>query len=380
MQEVPEVPRAAPAALHNYYTQDLQDRGYQELTSLLWSNSDHDTVIHAGIATALHIDVAIGDADRKLDVASASHMHAHAGDAAVPYTPPRMLTIADIGAGTGESMGKVLQMAGLTRPAAGADKTLRRPASGQGDIHPGEGQPHGYDGGNGGLEVSKAGSACRDETVWSIHDSNTYIRVLLVDPFLGTSSGHQWSDEIAVAPGEYEKLFNGSVAHVAQDCLGFLQDCVSAGSVLDRVLLKEVIHHVPQEQRGGLMRLLRGSLEPTAGRAVLITRLPEGQWPWFPRAAEAFQASCTDVAALQAEAGRIPGLRMAVEHVSVSVRLTVAQWCTLLRGRFWSHLAEMSQEEMEEGVAWVRRVHGSSDTVLEFCDLWAMVVVSVVKE
>ncbi len=60
----------------------------------------------------------------------------------------------------------------------------------------------------------------------------------------------------------------------------------------------------------------------------------------------------------------MPGLRVTTSEHVFDVRFNLADWCTLLRGRFWSHLDTVSDEEMERGISEVREAHGGDDAAL----------------
>lgn len=57
----------------------------------------------------------------------------------------------------------------------------------------------------------------------------------------------------------------------------------------------------------------------------------------------------------------MPGLRVATSEHAFDVRLNLADWCSLLRGRFWSSLETISDDDMERGISEVREVYGGND-------------------
>lgn len=61
------------------------------------------------------------------------------------------------------------------------------------------------------------------------------------------------------------------------------------------------------------------------------------------------------------EIRRAPGLRVATSEHVFDVQFNLADWCTLLRGRFWSHLETIGDEEMELGISEVREAYGGDD-------------------
>lgn len=73
---------------------------------------------------------------------------------------------------------------------------------------------------------------------------------------------------------------------------------------------------------------------------------------------------------------RVPGLRVATREHSFDVHINLSDWCTLLRGRFWSNLATISDDEMERGISEVRRVYRGNDAApLVFPDRFVFIQV-----
>ncbi len=79
------------------------------------------------------------------------------------------------------------------------------------------------------------------------------------------------------------------------------------------------------------------------------------------QAAALFAESCMDTERICGEIRRVPGLRVTTSEHVFNVRFSLADWCTLLRGRFWSHLDTVSDEEMERGISEVRGAYGGDD-------------------
>lgn len=57
----------------------------------------------------------------------------------------------------------------------------------------------------------------------------------------------------------------------------------------------------------------------------------------------------------------LPGLRVTTSEHVFDVHFNLADWCTLLRGRFWSSLKAIGDDDMERGISEVREVYGEDD-------------------
>lgn len=58
----------------------------------------------------------------------------------------------------------------------------------------------------------------------------------------------------------------------------------------------------------------------------------------------------------------VAGLRVATSEHVFDVHFKLADWCALLRGRFWSHLDTISDDDMERGISEVREAYGQDDS------------------
>lgn len=286
-------------ARHTFYGKQLSATSFERLMEVFRTGS-RNAVELAGVATYLRLDE-LGHGERRKDTC-----------------------IVDLGSGPGVFLGSVLRHAGLAR------------------------------------EVPS--STCMDDVLTGSVSHEPVMSVWSVDPFLQDSvaaAGKNVTTLPAAVDGRRMEIVGGRAHFMQAAAVEFVEDCRARGQVVDRILMKEVIHHI--REYDALFEGLRDILRPETGVALIYGRTPSDAIPWFPQAARLFDDSCMDVERLHASIASVPGLRVETFNRSFEVRLDLAQWCTLLRGRFWSSLATIGDEEMEQGIAEVREMHGNDD-------------------
>lgn len=132
-------------------------------------------------------------------------------------------------------------------------------------------------------------------------------------------------------------------------------------SSLDCVLLKEVIHHIPQPQWSPLFRGLHHQLAP-GGVVVIITRPQEVEYPLFARAAEIWKQQ-QPPAQPYAEALVEAGFNVSTNLASYPVQIKMAAWLGMVRNKFWSTFSLCSEQELAEGVAALEERHAAEETL-----------------
>jgi len=115
---------------------------------------------------------------------------------------------------------------------------------------------------------------------------------------------------------------------------------------LDRFLLKEMIHTIPD--RASLWRDIRSAMN-LGGRALVMTRPQVPGLPFFDKAMEAFARSQPAIDVLLDEIAQ-SGLVPEFSWVSRPMSLEKDRWASLLRGRFSSNLNALSDAEIEDGI------------------------------
>lgn len=165
----------------------------------------------------------------------------------------------------------------------------------------------------------------------------------------------------------FEEMLNLAYEHqpVVQPLLMGAVEFAQTAQELDCVVLKEVIHHIPETQWGALFGGIFKQLT-AGGVVVIITRPQEVEYPLFPRAAEIWRAHQPPAepfcAALQDA-----GFSVHVEMNSYPVQLEKVAWLRMVAGRFWSTFSLCSEKELREGLALLELRH-AEDEVLSFSD------------
>lgn len=233
-----------------------------------------------------------------------------------------------------------------------------------------------------GLAREVAASTCTGDVLFGGAPHESPLSVWCVDPFLHDAAAEADKNVTtlpAAVDGRRIEIIGGRVHFMRVGAIEFVENCRAKERIVDRILMKEMIHHVCDYDT--LFEGLRYILRPGTGIALIYGRTPTDAFPWFPQAARLFNESCMDIERLHANIARVPGLRVETFNQSYEVRLDLAKWCTLLRGRFWSSLATISDEEMEQGIVEVRGMYGNDDAApVVFLDRFSFFQISYEDE
>ena len=135
----------------------------------------------------------------------------------------------------------------------------------------------------------------------------------------------------------------------------------------DAILLKEVLHHVEDRAAviDGLARLLR------PGGRMLVVMLPtEISYPLFAAALRVFADRQPDPAEIAGEM-RSAGLRAEVNYLAYPLTFPTERYLQMVRNRYMSLLSAFDDEQLEAGVAEIRRAHPEDE--ISFTDTFAFV-------
>jgi len=117
----------------------------------------------------------------------------------------------------------------------------------------------------------------------------------------------------------------------------------------DVVLLKEVLHFVPNDERQARMECLLKTMKP-GGKLLIITRPEHTDLPFWPAAKVAYTKASPPVQDFVADL-RAAGFRGVARHeFDYACTITSAKWAELVRGRFWSHLHDFTDAMLEAGL------------------------------
>jgi len=119
---------------------------------------------------------------------------------------------------------------------------------------------------------------------------------------------------------------------------------------LDRVLLKEVVHHFDQEELVAVCRGLHKALDGR-GRVLVCTRpRDEVEYPFFAAARAVWQRQQPPAEDFVA-AFETAGFACTVDVAAYPAVIDREVWLNMMRNRFWSTFADFSDSELDAGVA-----------------------------
>ena len=144
----------------------------------------------------------------------------------------------------------------------------------------------------------------------------------------------------------------------------------------DKMLIKEVIHHLADENVPKFFEAARSQVPLETGAILTVTRLPTAEhYPFFPLAWKVWMANSGTPYLEYAQIMRDAGFSVSTEVLDYEVVIGKEQWFTMIRNRFWSTFADMSDGEIEEGLAHLEGKlaegafgYNSSDGNLHFSD------------
>lgn len=265
----------------NFYGDQLSASQYEELMSTFSRSSSH----------AVHLSRAI-TADLRLDKLGEERQER------LQHDDDDTARIVDLGAGPGVSLGGILKHVGLVREVF-TDASISNTASsilGQIDTEFGN---------NNGMNrqpktttriVDNAATAAAASRAAPLQETvrAAALSVWCVDPFYykeprsdsGSESESMTPLGQTTLPTDVngcrlEVIGEGRVHFVSADAIEFLQSCRERIGLVDRILMKEVIHHV--HDYSGLCEGLLHVLRPGTGMALIAGRTPSGEIPWFPQ-------------------------------------------------------------------------------------------------
>jgi SAM-dependent methyltransferase len=136
----------------------------------------------------------------------------------------------------------------------------------------------------------------------------------------------------------------------------------------DVILLKEMLHHV--DDRAAVITGLAGLLRP--GGRMLVVMLPKRiSYPLFADALRLFTGQQPDPADI-AELMRDAGLEVDLSYKSFPMIFPTEHYLQLVRNRYMSLLSYFNDEQLEAGVAEIRRANPAEK--IAFSDTFAFVL------
>ncbi|HBP18227.1 MAG TPA: hypothetical protein DEA08_10595 [Planctomycetes bacterium] len=129
------------------------------------------------------------------------------------------------------------------------------------------------------------------------------------------------------------------------------------GPRLDRILMKEVVHHLDPERLDVLYQGLYARLAP-GGRLVTITRPLDPPYPLFAAAREVWRRNQPPAELFADAMGRAGfGLERHDERYPLEVERDT--WLAMIGRRFWSTFSAFDDEALAAGIAELRAAHAA---------------------
>lgn len=145
------------------------------------------------------------------------------------------------------------------------------------------------------------------------------------------------------------------------------------GELYDRILLKEVVHHLGDSAaRRAFFELIRRRKLTLGGKVIVATRPRRPQYPFFKAAFSVWEQSQpdeTDIVADLRSVGFDPVITLTQAY---PCSLSRQRWCQLVRARFWSTFSKFSDDELEAGCEEIRAAHPEDH--LEFEERMVLVI------
>lgn len=139
--------------------------------------------------------------------------------------------------------------------------------------------------------------------------------------------------------------------------------------LLDVIVMKEAIHHVPASDRAAVLGGLTGLLAP-GGRIVIIMLPARIGYPLFTAALRRFEHLQPDPADIQAMLSAT-GLDTELTYGSYPLSFDKDRYLAMVRNRYMSLLASFTDAELEDGITEIRERYPGDR--LEFADRFAFI-------
>jgi 2-polyprenyl-3-methyl-5-hydroxy-6-metoxy-1,4-benzoquinol methylase len=176
------------------------------------------------------------------------------------------------------------------------------------------------------------------------------LAVQLRDPVLCVDMSEQMLKVAAERKGVITKCQDAVTFALSSDVITY-----------DRILLKEVIHHIPATEMAAMYAGLRKQLA-SGGRIVTITRPQEVDYPLFTAAREVWRKNQHSAKQI-ANAIGASGLDVKCMEAVYIATMPKQNWFDMVRSRFWSTFSAFSDKELEEGIAELAAKYADVDTV-----------------
>jgi SAM-dependent methyltransferase len=142
-----------------------------------------------------------------------------------------------------------------------------------------------------------------------------------------------------------------------------LEFALADGPSFDRILMKEVVHHLDLGRLDELYAGLGRRLRP-GGLLLTITRPVEPSYPLFAAARQVWRDN-QPPASLFAQAQERAGLSVSTHEEVYPLHLSSDAWAALIRTRCWSTFADFDDAALEAGIAEIAAEHPQAELAFE---------------
>ena len=144
--------------------------------------------------------------------------------------------------------------------------------------------------------------------------------------------------------------------------------------LLDKVLLKECVHHFDEPTTHSMAALLAETLRPASGRVLIVTRPQEVEYPLWPAARRTWREN-QPPAALYERALADAGFTVTTTERRFSWSLPREAWFNHVRARGWSTFSaeNFDDEALAAGIAEAERLVGDA-AVITFDEVMIFIV------
>ena len=157
---------------------------------------------------------------------------------------------------------------------------------------------------------------------------------------------------------------------ICSDALNF--SLTEDNNMYDRILLKEVVHHLSENDLKTTFSALRNKLT-NDGKLIICTRPHRVEYPFFQKAHAVWrknQPAKEHYVSLIEQSGFNVSSVTVVEYPA---SLNIDWWIDMIKNRFWSTFSEFNDEQLETGIAEIREKYGKSGSV-SFSEKLVMIV------
>ncbi len=160
---------------------------------------------------------------------------------------------------------------------------------------------------------------------------------------------------------------NSQYECIAMDAITFS----SQSKFFDKILVKEMIHHLNKEEQEQLIKNLFTRLNNN-GRFLLILLPPTIEYPLFEAALQRYEELQPNYKFL-AELFKQVGFKTEVDFVKYPLNISKIKYLKMVENRYMSLLSSFSDREIIEGINEIKSKYSDKD-ILSFNDTFVFII------